>query len=108
MVSGCGQNESNSDSCNTMQELYYRSIVAREYADERFKNYLKQFDSKCEILDKSYGFYKAETFIYVVGYKYSNGISNYMTYSYKISVDNKKTCKIIEEGTDVAQFLFEE
>ncbi len=100
-------------SCNTvsdddyaMQELYNRSIVAREYADKEFNKFLEQFNSNCEIKETSYGFYTSETPVYVVGYTYSNGVNDDLTYAYKISVNDEQVCSILEEGTDIAGFLF--
>lgn len=108
LLGGCSQKVSDDDSRSAMQDLYERSVTAREYADDEFENLLLHFDSKCEILETSYGFYTSESPIYVVGYKYSNGINDDLTYAYKISVDNNNTCTIMEEGEETASFLFED
>ena len=45
--------------------------------------------------------------VYIVGYRYTNGIDDNLTYAYKISVDDNQSCNILEEGEDTAAFLFE-
>jgi len=108
LLNGCTKEKAYSNSDSTMQEFYNRSTVARKYADKEFDVFLSHFNSNCEILETYYGFYTSETPIYVVGYKYSIGINDDLTYAYKISVDDKQLCTILEEGTDTADFLFEE
>lgn len=108
LLNGCTKEKAYSNADSTMQEFYNRSTVARKYADKEFDGFLSHFDSNCEILETYYGFYISETPIYVVGYKYSIGINDDLTYAYKISIDDKQLCTILEEGTDTASFLFEE
>lgn len=108
LLCSCSQNVTNNDTDSIMQDYYNRSILAREYADETFQRLLNQFASNIEILETAYGFYTSETTIYVVGYKYSNGINDDFTYAYKISVNDNNSCTIIEEGEEIASFLFEE
>ncbi|MDO5152677.1 MAG: hypothetical protein Q4D50_04875 [Eubacteriales bacterium] len=107
VLTGCNSKTENDYTDNAMQELYNRSIVAKEFADKEFHNLLDHFDSACEILETSYGFYTSETPVYIVGYKYTNGTDDSLTYAYKISVDDNQSCHILEEGKDTAAFLFE-
>lgn len=95
------------DSGNGMQELYNRSVIAKEYADQEFEKFLDAFDSDCRILETSYGFYTSEPPTYLAGYRYSNGVKDDLTYAYKISVDDEGMCKVLEEGAKTAGFLFE-
>ena len=107
LLNSCIKEKADSNPDGAMQELYNRSTIARKYADKEFDGFLSHFDSNCEILETYYGFYTSETPIYVVGYKYSIGINVDLTYAYKISVDDKQLCTILEEGEDTAGFLFE-
>lgn len=95
------------DSNGAMQELYNRSIIAKEYADKEFDIYLSQFDSNTEILETFYGFYTSETPVYVIGYKYSIGINDNFIYAYEISVNDEQVCTILKEGAGTSDFLFE-
>ena len=106
-LTGCNNKTENNSTDNAMQELYNRSTVAKEYADKEFNNFLDHFDSECEILETSYGFYTSEIPVYIVGYRYTNGIDDNLTYAYKIIVDDNQSCNILEEGEDTAAFLFE-
>jgi len=108
LLSGCTKEKVDNNSDGAMQELYNRSIIARKYADKEFDGFLSHFDSNCEISEIYYGFYTSKTPTYVVGYKYSIGTNDDLTYAYKISVDDKQLCTTLEEGEDTADFLFEE
>ena len=79
----------------------------KEYADKEFRRFLDLFSSDCEILETSYGFYTSEPPTYIVAYKYSNGINDNLAYAYKISVDDKQVCTILEEGVRFLIGLYE-
>ena len=106
-LNGCGHKNTEADHDTGMQEAYDRSLIAREYADKEFQHILEKYHSDAEISETLYGFYTSESPVYVVGYKYRNGIGDDLTYAYKISVDDAYTCNIIEEGETTAAFLFE-
>lgn len=92
------QDDGTAEAGSAIQEFYNRSMIAKEYADKEFQGFLDRFDSDCEILETFYGFSTSEPPTYIVGYRYSNGTNDDLRYAYKISVDDKYACTILEEG----------
>ena len=109
ILTGCNNTNSNSQNENAensaFQELYDRSIAAKEFADKHLNEYLKPFNSDYEVMETAYGFVTAEEPYYVVCYKCSNGIND-LFYGYKISVDDSGDCIILDEGSDTGSILF--
>lgn len=57
----------------------------------------------------AYGFYTSETpdSVYVVGFLYNASGASGM-YGYKIAVDENEICSVLEEGAEIAGFIFDE
>ena len=91
---------------SAFQELYDRSLLAKEYGETCFEKQMESFPS-CQIVSSRYGFYTSDPPVYLVGFSYTVGDRSGV-YAYKISVDDDLSCQILEEGTDVADFLFSE
>ena len=111
VLSGCKDNNNNSiefEHNEVMQALADRSYAAKTFADPLFAEHMTSQDiSDYTIEQSSYGFYTSETpdSVYVVGYLYSvNGSME--KYGYKIVVDENENCSVLEEGVEVAEFLF--
>lgn len=107
ILSGCDNASGNSQNENAknsaFQELYDRSITAKEFADKNIHEYLMLSDYK--VMETAYGFVTSAEPYYVICYKCSNGIND-LFYGYKIGVDNSGDCTILEEGSDTGSILF--
>ena len=111
VLSGCKDNNNNSiefEHNEVMQALSDRSYAAKTFAAPLFAEHMTSQDiSDYTIEQSSYGFYTSEIpdSVYVVGYLYSvNGSME--KYGYKIVVDENENCSVLEEGVEVAEFLF--
>ena len=91
---------------SAFQELYNRSIVAKEYADERIDELLQSLYPDYTVKETACGFVTAENPYYVVRYKCSDGVQD-LFYGYRIAVDNSGSRTIIEEGADTGSTLLE-
>lgn len=109
ILSGCDNASGNSQNENAknsaFQELYDRSIIAKEFADKNINEYLMLSDSDYKVMETAYGFVTSAEPYYVICYKCSNGIND-LFYGYKIGVDNSGDCTILEEGNDTGSILF--
>ncbi len=58
ILTGCNNTNSNSQNENAensaFQELYDRSIAAKEFADKHLNEYLKPFNSDYEVMETAY------------------------------------------------------
>lgn len=89
-----------------LQTLYDRSLIAKEFADKQISEYLKPLNSDYEVVETACSFIANDFEHFFVSYKCNNKITD-LFYGYKIAVDDKGNCKIIDEGETVGKSLFE-
>lgn len=101
----CNGNTSYNSDESEFQVFADTSSLAKEYAEnslvERFK---KQGIEGYTIEHTASGFITDETPIFIVAFKYTHDMKTEI-YGYKISVDDSKQFKVIEEGKSVAYFI---
>ena len=107
-AAGCQRTPTANEDNTVIQLLADKSHLAQEHAAPLFAAHMAEQGFDNYAIDRtSSGFYTSDTpdSVYVVGYIYSaNGESG--MYGYKIHVDENEICSVLEEGVDVARFLF--
>lgn len=98
------------DDNSAIQMLADNSYAAKEFSQSLFDEYMiAQGITDYRIEQVAYGFDTSEVAgsVYMVGYLYeANG--KLVKYGYKIAVDERGNCSLIEEGVDIGAFVLED
>ncbi len=106
---GCADRGSDDDSA-AMQLLADRSAAAKDFADPLFAAHMTALGMSDHTIEQSaYGFDTSDIDdqVYFVAYRYSAGDEDGM-YGYRVMIDDHGICHLLEEGTDVAHFIWPE
>lgn len=107
-AAGCSQQGQPSETgSQVMQEMADRSDAAKAFCEPLFAAHMAEQNMAYTVEQTAYGFYTADTAdsVYVVGFLYTADGQPGM-YGYKVSVDADRNCRVVAQGTDVAEFLF--
>lgn len=115
LLTGCAQSdnaptssvESSQENIDSaFQEASDRGYKAKEVAEENFADYMKDNNQYNYTIEQTnWGFIASELPEYIIGFKYViDEETKY--YGYKMNVDDNYKCTIIEEGTEIADFIF--
>lgn len=104
---GCADRD---DDSVAMQLLADRSAAAKDFADPLFTEHMAALGMNDHTIEQSaYGFSTADIDdqVYFVAYRYCAGDADGV-YGYRVMIDDHGICRLLEEGADVAHFIWPE
>lgn len=107
---GCTDRSSSDDDSVAMQLLADRSAAAKDFADPLFAAHMTSLGMSDHTVEQSaYGFDTSDIDdqVYFVAYRYSAGDADGV-YGYRVMIDDHGICRLLEEGADVAHFIWPE